>query len=75
MEIAVYPDEQSALHAEWLAIIAELPVYNTAHTDVDRWVEQHGEWLDFVEDRYSPAKLAADRRCADAIEALFHASP
>lgn len=69
--VDVYPTRESALHAEWLAIEAEVPIYNSVNTDWERWHEKHGDWMDYVEDRYSEANLAADRSAAQNIEALF----
>lgn len=71
VDVEVYPNERDALTAEWKAIIAEVPIYNTTHTDVARWQELHGDWMEFVENRHDPV---ADKRCAEVMEWIFAGS-
>jgi hypothetical protein len=67
VDVEAHPNRSAALTAEWHAIIDEIPVYNRTHTDVDRWVERHGEYIEYVENRFDPVQDARARAVIDRI--------
>jgi predicted GIY-YIG superfamily endonuclease len=73
VEVELHPNRQAAMLAEHHAIVAEVPIHNTTHTDVAKWQAEHGDWLAVVENRHVISE--SDKHCAHVIgDALWRSA-